>query len=173
MTGRWRIRPARVEDVAPMAQLHIATWKSDYSDWLGGGFFDGGFERHVRGRLRGFIAAEDPFCRTAILECDGVWGGYVSFGAADRRPGEIHSMYLAPPLRGQGLGARMLEHAWRELARRRLIPVQIAVLENNTAAQCFYVRLGAREFARDSFSLNGRTLGEVLFALDGAPLARE
>jgi len=170
MTLDRRVRPARVDDVEAMVRLQIATWRNDYQAWLGTEFCDSSFENHVRARLRGFIEAETPFRRTLVLECGGEQAGFVAYGAADRHPGEVFSMYVEPAWRRSGAGAYLFWQAWADLCARGLTPVQIAVLERNVDAQRFYLRIGASEFKREEFDLNGRTLREVVFVLSSAAL---
>ena len=167
----WRVRAARVDDVDAMVQLQLATWRSDYAEWLGRDFCDARFEEHVRERLHGFVAAHFPFRRTLILERGDEWAGFVAYGAGHGDPGEILSMYVSPQWRGQRGGAFLVHQAWEALAVRGLTPVQIAVLEQNLEAQRFYRRLGACEVARGEFEINGRTFREIVLVLRQAPIS--
>jgi len=152
-----------------MARLQVATWRQDYAAWLGDAFCDAAFEFHVRARLHGFIDSALPFRRTLILEDDAGWAGFIAYGDADRHPGEVFSMYIEPARRGRGAGEFLFNEAYLQLAARGSTPVQVAVLEPNTGAQRFYQRLGATEFTREEFELNGRTLREVILVLPTSP----
>jgi ribosomal protein S18 acetylase RimI-like enzyme len=165
MTVGWFVRPARTDDLEAMVRLQLATWRHDYQEWLGTDFCDERFEKHVRARLTGFLENDAPFRRTLVLEHDKHWAGFVAYGAADRHPGEVFSMYIEPSLRGRGGGEYLFRRAWSALAARGATPVQVAVLERNTQAQHFYRRLGASEFMRAEFELNGCTLQEVVFVV--------
>jgi ribosomal protein S18 acetylase RimI-like enzyme len=169
MMTSWNVRPADSADLEPMVRLQVATWRDGYRPWLGDDFCNPAFENHVRARLAGFIENETPFRRTLILENESQQAGFVAFGSANRHPGEVFSMYVEPAFRGRGGGEYLLAQAWIALAARSSTPVQIAVLDFNTGAQRFYKRLGASEFTRDEFDLNGRTLQEVVFVLRSAP----
>jgi ribosomal protein S18 acetylase RimI-like enzyme len=169
MSPDWSVRPARPADLDAMVRLQISTWRDDYAGWLGPDFFDAAFAHHVRERLTGFLAAGEPLRRTLVAERGGDFGGYVACGAARSHPGEVFSMYVERALRGRGLGAGLLAHAWDELAQRSLTPVTICVLARNEGALRFYQRLGAVETGRGWFDLNGRRLDEVELLLQARP----
>jgi ribosomal protein S18 acetylase RimI-like enzyme len=57
---------------------------------------------------------------------------------------ELYSLSVAPALRGRGIGTRLLDFVDRELARRSIADLKVAVMAGNTRAQKLYERRGLR-----------------------------
>lgn len=76
-------------------------------------------------------------------------GGFAAFaGVAD---GMLKMLFVAPDLRGRGLGRCLVEHAVARCGVRR-----VDVNEENTQAAGFYARLGFRVVSRDPLDASGR-----------------
>ena len=76
-------------------------------------------------------------------------GGFAAFaGVAD---GMLEMLFVAPDLRGRGLGRCLVEHAVARCGVRR-----VDVNEENTQAAGFYARLGFRVVSRDPLDASGR-----------------
>jgi ribosomal protein S18 acetylase RimI-like enzyme len=58
--------------------------------------------------------------------------------------GELYSLSVAPGLRGHGIGTQLLDFVDRELERRSIRDLKIAVMVGNTDAQRLYERRGLR-----------------------------
>lgn len=63
---------------------------------------------------------------------------------------KIEMLFVAPDLRGKGLGRRLVQYAVERCGARR-----VDVNEQNTAAAGFYARMGFRTVARDTFDPSG------------------
>jgi ribosomal protein S18 acetylase RimI-like enzyme len=61
-----------------------------------------------------------------------------------QRYAELYSLSVAPRLRGQGIGSLLLDFVDRELERRSIEGLKIAVMAGNEAAQRLYERRGLR-----------------------------
>jgi ribosomal protein S18 acetylase RimI-like enzyme len=72
------------------------------------------------------------------------------------RYAELYSLSVAPELRGQGIGTQLLDFVDRELARRSIADLRVAVMVGNADAQRFYERRGLR-------------LGEIVLYRFGSP----
>jgi ribosomal protein S18 acetylase RimI-like enzyme len=66
-----------------------------------------------------------------------------TFPVGDRYA-EVYSLSVAPQLRGRGIGTRLLDFVDRELARRSIHDVKVAVMVGNADAQRLYERRGLR-----------------------------
>jgi len=66
-----------------------------------------------------------------------------TFPVGDRYA-ELYSLSVASALRGRGIGTRLLDFVDRELERRSIRDVKVAVMAANTGAQKLYERRGLR-----------------------------
>lgn len=60
------------------------------------------------------------------------------------RYAELYSLSVLPHLRGQGIGTRLLDFVDRELGRRAIYDLKVAVMEANGDARRLYERRGLR-----------------------------
>ena len=125
------LRPARPEDAEALAALHGAYFR------LG---WDGAeFERLLANRLT----------RT-LIATNGVGGTPVGFillsGVAPEI--EILSVAVAGARRGEGIGRRLIETAFGQLAAEGYASVFLEVEEGNVAALRLYARMGFHEIGR-------------------------
>ena len=58
---------------------------------------------------------------------------------------ELYSLSVAPSLRGQGIGTKLLDFVDRELAARSITELKVAVMTGNAGARRLYERRGLRE----------------------------
>jgi GNAT superfamily N-acetyltransferase len=63
-------------------------------------------------------------------------------GPLDPYAGEVYAIYVDPDVWGSGAGQALMEVGLDWLARRRLRPVRLWVLEGNARARAFYERRG-------------------------------
>jgi ribosomal protein S18 acetylase RimI-like enzyme len=102
--------------------------RSDYREWLGGGTaFAFGAER--ASQLVGYVLAR-------------VHEGENDTFDLGTRHAEVYSLSVAPAERGHGLGGRLLDAVDRELERRGIAKLTIAVMAGNDAARRLYERRG-------------------------------
>jgi ribosomal protein S18 acetylase RimI-like enzyme len=60
------------------------------------------------------------------------------------RSAELYSVSVAAQLRGRGIGTRLLDFVDRELARRSIDGLKVAVMAGNAKAERLYERRGLR-----------------------------
>ena len=87
---------------------------------------------------------------TVAETSDGVVG-FLALNGSD-----LHSLYLTPSARGQGIGARLLDHAKAQHKQLRLFAFQA-----NTDARRFYERHGFVEVARSDGADNDENLPDI------------
>jgi ribosomal protein S18 acetylase RimI-like enzyme len=66
-----------------------------------------------------------------------------TFPVGDRYA-ELYSLSIAPDRRGRGIGTQLLDFVDRELARRSVRDLKVAVMAGNTDTRRFYERRGLR-----------------------------
>lgn len=157
-----KLRPAVASDVPAIAALHTASWRDAYAGILDPDFLAGPIEADRldlwRKRLRD--ADEDQLVHVAETEDgDEVVGLICAFRNADPTWGShADNLHVAPHLRGNNVGEKLLRSAAGSLASRGAEGgLHLWVFEANTAGLRFYERLG------------GRVVGQTLSRMAAAP----
>jgi ribosomal protein S18 acetylase RimI-like enzyme len=160
-----RLRPATVDDAAWVAELHADSWRRHYRGAYADSFLDGDVFADRRREWSTRLAAPNN-SETVLAEDGGRLVGFVHV-RFDEDPvwgSLVDSLHVASDLRRQGLGTRLLSHAASSVARRAAGPaIFLWVLQQNTAAQHFYLALGGASVetaivsppGEDSTRLNG------------------
>ena len=161
------LRAATAADLPRIAALARWVWLHSYASE--------GLSRAYVGYLD---EAFDPAALRQTLEREPMWvieaGEFLQAwaelkGSASDDKLELVRLYVAPPLHGQGLGARLLRHARATCPRHSL---WLSAWEGNARALKFYRREGAQLIGETWFELDGqRHRNEVLAwpTLDGSP----
>ena len=89
--------------------------------------------------IRQKLACQRELFFVAIL--DGAVVGTV-MGGYDGHRGWIYSLAVRPEVRRRGIGAALMRHVERELARRGCPKVNLQVLASNAATVAFYKKVG-------------------------------
>lgn len=74
----------------------------------------------------------------------------------DDRYAELYSLSVTPRQRGHGVGTQLLDFVERELARRSITDLKVAVMTTNTEALRLYERRGLRPAEVVLYRLGGR-----------------
>lgn len=120
-----RLRPAGLADVPGLLDLE-RHFPSD---------------RLSRAALRRFLCS--PGARVWVAEAHGtVCGAFILLTRKGSRTGRLYSLVVAPGLRGQGLGARLVGQAEQLAAEAGLELLTLEVRADNTPAQALYAQLG-------------------------------
>jgi L-amino acid N-acyltransferase YncA len=140
-------RPARVEDSAQLAQVHLLTWQATYRGLLSARFLDelaAGLER------RATVLAEALAKRTMVLwvaEVEGRIVAWASFGSsrdadATAATGELRAINLLPEVWSQGIGSGLWHIARQALIDAGHTQATVWVVQGNLRAIGFYEALG-------------------------------
>lgn len=142
------IRPARAEDAAGIARVHVECWREAYGHFLSEEFLSSRtLESYTRGWQRS-LAAPEPGVTIAVLDEDGDIRGFAMSGppvtetegdkeAAEAEPArELYSIYQFATEHGTGSGAELLE------AVLHGAPATLWVAEQAQRARAFYAKNG-------------------------------
>jgi ribosomal protein S18 acetylase RimI-like enzyme len=140
------IRPARPNDAAAIAQVHIRTWQTAYRGQLPDTYLDALHnELEARtARWQGLIA--DARARRwvqLVAELDERVIGFVTFGPSEAEThepqiGEIYAIYVDPSYWNRGYGRELFVAATHGLAEAGFTTATLWVLETNARARRFY-----------------------------------
>jgi GNAT superfamily N-acetyltransferase len=140
--GGCRIRPANRQDLPSLVELLCAlfTIETDFAIRP---------KEHARGLRRLLRGAARDACAVLVAVRAGKVVGMASVqivvSTAEGAPsGWIEDVVVAPALRGQGVGSRLMTAATRWARRRGVRRLQLLVDERNRPALVFYHRLGYR-----------------------------
>ena len=149
MTAPQAIRPARVDEAATLAALHVRVWRETYVGIAPPGVAEALDEAH---RLPGWQAALARRQGVLVAEIAGGVAGVVCFGTATQAAfdgrAEVKHLYVEQWARGHGTGGALLRAAFADLASGGWTGVGLAVVAANVAARRFYAAQGGREIGR-------------------------
>lgn len=143
------IRRGLPRDDEAIAALHVQVWRETYRDMAPA---DAYRLLDVARRLpywQDVLGSTEPARGALIAEHAGAPVGVISFAPARPpfRPGasEIKHLYVQSTARGLGLGRSLMLSAFDALRLAGQTCVQLAVVQENTAARAFYARTGGQE----------------------------
>ena len=136
-----RVRPARREDAAAIADVHVLTWQTAYEHIFGAERLAGIGDRR-RANWEERLAHPEPDLQVFVAEDDGRVTGFASIGDSRDEPGkgELHAIYVLPEAWGSGAGSALMATALEAL--RGYPSAMLWVLEDNPRARRFYEREG-------------------------------
>ncbi len=149
-TGPVRVRPARAEDAASIAAVHVDSWRAAYSGLLPDAVLDGlSVERRAR-HWEQVIDDATPD-EVVVAEVGGRLVGFAHVGPAhdgDTGPttGQLGTIYLHPEVWGTGVGRAVHDAGLDLLADEGYGTAVLWMLSTNARARRFYERQG---WARD------------------------
>lgn len=137
-------RPAAESDADEIAALHADSWRRHYRGAYSDAFLDGEVAANRQAYWTALFAA--PSARATILaERDDRLVGFVHV-VYDRDPrwgSLVDNLHVVHDAKRAGLGTRLMARAAAEVVRHASADgLHLWVLEQNTAAQRFYRRLG-------------------------------
>lgn len=141
------VRTARRADIEEIARLHIASWRAAYRPFVPEDLLDA---QDLDERRELFTRRFDDGMRFLVDDTGDALRAFVSFGPAvdddldPRRVWTVHNLHVSPELRGQNLGAALLDAATNAAAAAGAEAVTLWVIEGNAAARRFYERHGMR-----------------------------
>lgn len=138
-----RVRPARVEDAAAIAAVHVASWRQAYRGMLPEAHLDSLSALEKETTTRNLLRTPPSLhYRLVVLDRGGEILGFAATGPAsgdsDEATGEIYAIYLRPASWGLGLGRLLMAQAQAALLEDGFREAMLWVLERNIRARKFY-----------------------------------
>lgn len=147
-----RIRPARPDDAAAIAAVHVAAWRESYAGLVPPEMLASLSVAERAERWRHILRQSDPVTGTADFVAqlpDGRVTGFASCGrqrsaglAEAGFGGEVQAIYVLRTAQRRGLGRALMGVMARTLRERGFQGVALWVLAGNRPALDFYGRLG-------------------------------
>jgi diamine N-acetyltransferase len=160
------IRPADADDVPALAELASRTWSDAFGDSVAPE------ELAVELEEKRSPAYFDAVLRTdtiLVAESNSALIGYVQFGDVniselEPLPGEqeLHRVYVATDLQGQGVGRRLTQAALRHPRLAGASRIYLQVWETNERAILLYESLGFETVGRTTFTIGSGHVTEDL-----------
>ncbi len=170
MNNPIHLRPARVEDAAGIARVHVDTWRTSY-----GGIVPAEHlakmdyaERTQRWRARLSDANDPAFTFVAETDAGEIVGFAVGMPERENDPvyhGELGGLYLLQAYQRQGIGRRLVIEVVRRLRDLGFTNLLIWALAENPACG-FYAALGGKPVRAKTVVIGGKELREVGFGWD-------
>jgi ribosomal protein S18 acetylase RimI-like enzyme len=145
-------RPARANDAATIARLHVAVWRRTYRDLAPAEAHAALDETLRRRRWEEILAAPESRRSALIVESSGDLAGFGLAGpASDSHFGgraEVKFLYVDNRFQRRGLGRALLDRMRRAMAAAGFPGIALAVVVGNDRAIAFYEALGGRQIGR-------------------------
>jgi len=165
----FHIREARRDDIAPLAQLHVATFKEAH-----GGFRTPSFELRESQWRNAFDHDRDWFCFVAEGsggELLGFAKGTLHDGGVPGFQGELNKIYVLRAWHRQGIGRGLVEHVSRRFLEQHITSM-LLFGDARSPSNGFYERLGAERLFSPEGEFHGgygwRDLRRLLSELESA-----
>lgn len=162
------IRPATLEDVATMSDIHALTWKTAYKGMISDSYLESiPGDKWVPVFTK---ALENNLYEAAVMCTNEKVTGCVTFGRArfddSGKNGEIITLYVLPEFWSEGQGYRLMRFALQKLLEKGYERCLVWVLKQNGRAIGFYRKIG---FTCDNeeitVNLEGQKLNETRYSI--------
>jgi GNAT superfamily N-acetyltransferase len=139
------IRPALMEDVPQIANVHVRSWQGAYQGLLSDAYLDSLDPAQRVGVWTQRLSETDwSYGGTLVAEAGGNLLGFASYGPArdgdadPKRVGEILAIYILPAAWGKGTGKQLMGAALGRLIEAGFGQPTLWVLDSNARARRFY-----------------------------------
>ncbi len=158
------IRRARPADARPIAQVHVAAWRSTYAGILPDHSLTGlSIPWHTARYDHDIRAGAGVF--VALVSGQVVGFATAGSGRSTIAEGEVETLYVLDDYRDQGLGRRLLHAAAAYLAEQGCRSLFLWVLRDNPG-RWFYERLGGRASVSSMTEVGGMPVPKVAYVWD-------
>ena len=163
-----QITPARAEDCAELARVHVASWQRAYRHLLPVAYLDALSAERREAAWREVLAQGRS--ELLVARADGDVAGFASFGpcrdeGAPPGRGELWALYVAPRHWSTGVGLALWRAAQARLVALDFGETSLWVLAGNTRAIGFYASVGfaPEPGAAREFEMGGAKLREIRY----------
>ena len=165
ISGDFTYRRASIEDVPQVAKVHVESWQKSFEGVAPQQFLDA---MNIEKRAKAFSERlfEEDYRMFVAVAADGTIAGFVDFGAARHEvegfETELFAIYLAPELKGQGIGARLFETGIRDLVARGFNSMYLQALKVSPY-RSFYEKMGGRIVGESIYKLGEEDFETVYY----------
>ena len=140
------LRPARIEDAADIARVHVETWQATYAPFMPATYLAGlSVERHAAQHGE-TLRRPDPHGVFLVGTVGGEVRGFARAGRSrdGQRPddGELYAIYVHPDTHGSGLGRMLMDGVRTRLRTAGFRRAHLWVVTGNERAEAFYRAAG-------------------------------
>jgi GNAT superfamily N-acetyltransferase len=170
MTQPIHIRPARADDAAGLARVHVDTWRTTYPGIVPDAHLANLSYERAEQRWREHLndPANANFVYIAHRD-DGQIVGFASGGPERENDaaykGELHALYVLKEYQGRGIGRQLVATIARQLRASGFANMLIWVLAENPAC-AFYAALGGKPVREKIVTIGGKELRDVGYGWD-------
>ena len=162
------IRAANPADAAPIARVHVDSWRTTYEGIVPAGYLASLSYRDRESMWRDALTTDRLATSIFVAETGG--GDVVGFASAGpEREGnptyraELYAIYLLQEHQNRGLGRRLISAVTHSLLEHGYSSMLLWVLEDNRPACRFYESLGGERVGRRTVTIRGANLQEVSY----------
>ena len=164
------LRPARANDAAAIARVHVDSWRTTYVGIVPDQHLASLSYESREQRWRERLAAPDPTQFIYVAETD--TGQVVGFamGGPEREndtvyKGELYGLYLLQEYQRRGIGRQCVATIARRLQQDGFTNMLIWVLAENPAC-AFYTALSGKPAREKTVTIGGKELREIGYGWD-------
>ncbi|PJF23158.1 MAG: GNAT family N-acetyltransferase [Phototrophicales bacterium] len=160
-----RIRPAKWDDAAGIARMHVSSWQTSYPGIIPQHFLDTlSVERRTES-WQHILSDENTEVVLVAEADDGEILGFVS-GGKERESvpgydGELYAIYLLKDAQGKGIGYQLFKKFVKALTERGYNNMVLWVFRDNRVARQFYENLGGQLLAQKTLTIAQKDVVEV------------
>ena len=139
------IRRANIEDTNRIAEIHVFGWRSAYRGIISDEYLLG--KASVARRTMAFSKAiEEDSEETYVFDENGLVKAFMTIGNCrneDKKDAfELWGIYVEPMLKGQGIGAQLIDYCEKQAIERGYKEIVLWVFKENISARRFYEKMG-------------------------------
>ena len=166
-TSGLTIRPAVADDAAPIAKVHVDSWRTTYKGIVPDDYLNGlSYERSQKRWLERFQQGGGGLSTYVAQDQAGDVVGFAC-GSDNREDdadytGELQAIYLLASSQGQGIGHMLVRAVAQALNQRGHRSMVVWVLAANPACG-FYEAIGGQSVRQKTIRIGGVDLNEVQY----------
>ncbi|WP_407272845.1 GNAT family N-acetyltransferase [Radiobacillus sp. PE A8.2] len=163
----FHIRKAKLDDAESIAEVHVESWKSTYSEFINERDLSNITFEHRRTLWETILKMPNIGQIALVVEQeDGKIVGFISGGQERTKrfgfDGEIYAVYLYKQYQRMGLGTMMLEAFAKEMKNLGHSSILVWVLTQNPSNR-FYIDFGAEKIDQEQTTIGKGTYQETAY----------
>jgi len=162
-----KISIAGSSDIPKIARVHVDVWKSTYKGIVSDNYLQQlSYEKSAK-RLMGIYEKNESIILMAE-DGDNVIG-FLNGGKERKNDpvykGEVYAVYILEQYQNKGVGRELIKFFTKYLLENGINNMIIWAFTENKY-RCFYEKLGGKALRNDSYTIDGKLLGETGYCWD-------